>query len=214
MTVPVTLETVLQSAATGFALSLSLIVAIGAQNAFVLRQGLRRERVGTVVAVCAGLDAVLMAAGTAGVGAWLGADPRALRVLAACGAAVLLVYAVLAARRALHPHALCSAASAPPMASAGRAIAATLAVSLPNPHVYLDTVLLVGSVGARQPEGTQVAFVAGAALASAGWFVALGYGARALSGPLGRPGAWRVLEALVAITMATLALRLAATAWD
>ncbi|MBW8778800.1 MAG: LysE family transporter [Burkholderiales bacterium] len=152
----------------GLSLGASLVVAVGAQNTFVLRQGLRREHVGAVVAVCLGLDAVLMSLGVNGV--------------AAAGTARPLRGVLLQA----------------------------LACTLLNPHVYLDTLLLVGAVGAQQAPALRPAFVVGAVSASAAWFVGLGYGARLLAPVFARPAAWRWLDGGVAVTMALLGLRLAA----
>ena len=200
---------------TGLTLSASLIVAIGAQNTFVLRQGLRREHVAAVVAVCALLDAALMAAGVAGLGALVGGHPGAMLALAVGGAAVLAFYAAAAFRRALRPHALTAAAAgqgASAAPSVRRVVLQALGISLLNPHVYLDTVVLVGAVGARQAAGTQGAFWLGAAGASALWFVLLGFGARVLAPWFARPGAWRVLDAVVGLTMAWMAVKLAASA--
>lgn len=206
---------VLSAAATGFGLSASLIVAIGAQNAFVLRQGIRREHVGPVVTVCALLDLLLMAAGVAGLGAVFIGRPGWLDALALAGAVLLAVYGLAAARRAWRPtaHAALQAQAQGQPAARRDVVLQVLAISLLNPHVYLDTVVLVGAVGARQPAGTQGAFVAGAGLASALWFVLLGYGARVLSPWFARPAAWRVLDAVVALTMLALAFKLAWPLW-
>jgi L-lysine exporter family protein LysE/ArgO len=195
----------------GLLLGGSLIIAIGAQNAFVLRQGLRREHVGIVVAICAVLDALLIVIGVSGVAATLGSHPRALQALALVGALFLLAYGLAAARRALSPRALAVAASGQP-ASRRSVVLQTLAITLLNPHVYLDTMLLVGAVGAQQPAPWRPAFVIGAALASAGWFVGLGFGARLLAPCFARPMAWRVLDALVAMTMLLIAAGLFAQA--
>ncbi len=195
----------LLAAASGVGLGLSLIIAIGAQNALVLRQGLRREHVGPVVAVCAASDAVLIAAGVAGAGALLTAAPGALTVVRLAGAVFLLGYAVLAARRALHPAALGPAASGG--ASLGSTLATTVALTWLNPHVYLDTVVLLGSVAATHG-GARWWFAAGAMVGSVVWFVALGAGARLLRPVFARPGAWRVLDAGVAVVMTVLALNL------
>lgn len=201
---------------TGLTLSASLIVAIGAQNTFVLRQGLRREHVAAVVTVCALLDAALMAVGVAGLGALVVGHPGAMLALAVGGAAALALYAASAFRRALRPQALTAgdtdnaAATSPPVR---RVVLQALGISLLNPHVYLDTVVLVGAVGARQAAGTQGAFWLGAAGASALWFVLLGFGARVLAPWFARPGAWRVLDAVVGLTMAWMAVKLAAAAF-
>jgi L-lysine exporter family protein LysE/ArgO len=192
----------------GFGLSLSLIVAIGAQNAFVLRQGLRREHVGAVVLVCATLDAALMTVGVSGVAAALGSYPAALAALALAGAAFLAFYGVQALRRALRPLALHSAPTTQAAPALRAVLAQTLAISLLNPHVYLDTVLLVGAVGAQQPTALRPLFLLGAGLASAVWFSTLGYGARLLAPVFARPRAWRALDGLVALTMFALAAML------
>lgn len=192
---------------TGFTLSLSLIVAIGAQNAFVLRQGLRREHVGAVVAVCAGLDVALMAAGVFGLGALVQSSPMALNVIAWAGAAVLVFYGVQALLRTLAPGRLL-ALQAGAVVPRARAIGQVLAISLLNPHVYLDTVVLVGAVGASQPAALRSAFVAGAGAASTLWFVALGYGARLFTPLFARPAAWRLLDLVVAALMFVIAWKL------
>jgi L-lysine exporter family protein LysE/ArgO len=196
-------------AVTGFGLSLSLIVAIGAQNMFVLRQGLRREHVGAIVALCAALDLALMTVGVAGIAAALGRHPALLDGLALAGAAFLAVYGLQAARRALRPQAM-QAPGANGAQPLRRVLLQTLAITLLNPHVYLDTVLLVGAIGAQQPAALRPAFLAGAGLASGAWFTALGFAARLLAPVFARPAAWRVLDALVALTMWTLAALLVA----
>lgn len=195
---------------TGFTLSLSLIVAIGAQNAFVLRQGLRREHVGAVVAVCALLDVALMAAGVFGLGALVQSSPRALTVIAWAGAAVLAVYGLQALKRALAPGQLL-ASQAGQCAPPAQVVRQVLAISLLNPHVYLDTVVLVGAVGAGQPAALRPVFLAGAGAASALWFAALGYGARLLTPLFARPAAWRVLDLAVAALMFGIAWQLIAS---
>lgn len=190
--------------AAGFALSASLIVAIGAQNAFVLQNGIRRQQVVVIVATCALLDALLMAAGVAGLGAVIGLHPWARTGLALLGAAFLFWYGVQAALRAWRPGAL-SARGAGAL-TASQALRQTLAISLLNPHVYLDTVLLVGAVGAQQ--SARWLFWAGAASASLAWFALLGFGARLLAPLFARPAAWRVLDVIVALTMWALAAML------
>lgn len=199
----------LSVALAGFGLSLSLIVAIGAQNAYVLRQALRREHVGAVVAVCAGCDVLLMALGVSGVAAAVGAYPGALQAVAWGGAAFLVWYGWGAWRRALHPGALQAGTDGAEQPLRGVVLQA-LAVTLLNPHVYLDTVLLVGAVGARQPDGLRPVFAAGAASASVLWFSLLGWGGRWLAPLFARPAAWRVLDGLVGATMWVLAVQLAA----
>jgi L-lysine exporter family protein LysE/ArgO len=199
----------LPSFLTGLTLMASLIVAIGAQNTFVLRQGLRREHVLPVVLACSLLDALLMVIGVSGLAASIGESPRLLNGLGLVGAMVLTVYGVLALRRAFAPQVLLarSEGQAAPM---GRVVGQVLSLSLLNPHVYLDTVVLVGAVGARQPAGMQGAFLLGSCLASALWFAALGFGARLLTPLFARPAAWRVLDVLVAAMMWAVAWPLAA----
>jgi len=193
--------------AQGLFMSASLIIAIGAQNTFVLRQGLRREHVLLVVAICAVMDALLIAVGVSGVAAALGRQQGALDALALGGAAFLALYGVGALRRAVAAPALRAAAQG--AAQPARAVLGqVLAITLLNPHVYLDTVLLLGAAGAQHPRALQPAFVLGGGVASAVWFMALGFGARLLGPVLARPQSWRVLEALVAATMFALAAML------
>ncbi len=188
----------------GLVLSLGLIVAIGAQNAFVLRQGLRREHVGSVVLFCAVADAVLITAGVLGMAQALGESPGLARALALAGAAFLAVYGWRALRRARRPQRL-NAADGGEGLSRGAAVAQAAAFTLLNPHVYLDTVLLVGSIGAQQPAALRGWFVAGASTASLCWFGLLGFGARWLAPWFARPRAWQVLDGLIGITMWVLA---------
>ncbi|KTT27493.1 LysE family transporter [Pseudacidovorax intermedius] len=197
--------------AQGLLLSLGLIVAIGAQNAFVLRQGLLGAHVGPVVAFCAAMDALLVAAGVAGLGGLLGDRPALSRALAGVGAVFLAVYGWRALRRSRSPDAL-RAGGAASSASRGAVLLQAAAFTLLNPHVYLDTVLLLGSVGARHPPGARLAFVAGAAAASAGWFVLLGFGARRLAPWFARPSAWQWLDRLIGAIMLVLSFALAVQA--
>ncbi len=184
----------------GLALSLSLIVAIGAQNAFVLRQGLRREHVASVVFFCAISDALLIAAGVLGMAQALGERPMVAQVLALAGAVFLAVYGWKALRRALQQNGLLANEDGDGLTWAA-AMAQAAAFTLLNPHVYLDTVLLVGSIGAQQPAGLQAWFVAGASSASLLWFCALGFGARWLAPLFAKPRAWQVLDVLIGLTM-------------
>ncbi|MBP0620682.1 LysE/ArgO family amino acid transporter [Cupriavidus consociatus] len=184
----------------GMALGLGLIVAIGAQNAFVLRQGLRREHVVSVVLFCAVADALLIAAGVMGMAQAVGDSPGLARALALAGAAFLALYGWRALRRARQPHQLRAAAGQDGL-SRGAALAQAAAFTLLNPHVYLDTVLLVGSIGAQQPAALRGWFVAGASSASLFWFGLLGFGARWLAPWFARPWAWRVLDGLIGMTM-------------
>ncbi|WP_460992837.1 LysE/ArgO family amino acid transporter [Sinomonas soli] len=191
----------------GFGASLGLIVVIGAQNAFVLRQGIKREWVLPVVALCALSDAVLIFAGVAGIGAAVQGAPLLLQAVRWIGAAFLAAYGFFAARRALHPGTLHAARGAGP-AGLGATLATVLALTWLNPHVYLDTLVLLGSLANAQGAG-RWAFGSGAASASALWFPLIGYGARALSGFFARPAAWRVLDGCVAALMLALAALLA-----
>jgi len=196
----------LLAACAGLSLGASLIVAVGAQNAFVLQQGLRREHVGPVVALCLGPDAILMTLGVGGIAATLGAHPALLAALGWAGAAFLLWYAWQAARRALSGQALVTRTdgAARPLRPV---LLQALACTLLNPHVYLDTLLLVGAVGAQQAPALRPAFVAGCVAASAIWFTSLGFGARLLAPVFARPAAWRWLDGGVALTMGLLGLR-------
>jgi L-lysine exporter family protein LysE/ArgO len=208
-------EASLPSAALeGFLLGLSLIVAIGAQNAFVLRQGLARQHVFAVTTICALSDLVLIAAGVAGLGVLIRQAPMLLAFVALAGAAFLATYGVLSFRRALRP------ATLAPAGSAGATLAATIATCLAltflNPHVYLDTVVLIGALSARHDGTAAFAFGAGAGLASILWFYGLGYGARLAAPIFARPAAWRVLDTLIGIVMLAIAVRLileAAGSW-
>jgi L-lysine exporter family protein LysE/ArgO len=191
----------------GLVLGLGLIVAIGAQNAFVLRQGLRREHVGTVVLFCAVADAVLIVAGVFGMAQALGERPGLARAMALAGAAFLAVYGWRALQRARQSSQLTAAEGGAGL-SRGAAMAQAAAFTLLNPHVYLDTVLLVGSIGAQQPDALRAWFAAGASTASLTWFAALGFGARWLAPLFARPRAWQVLDGLIGLTMGVLAVLL------
>lgn len=196
----------------GLALGLGLIVAIGAQNAFVLRQGLRREHVATIVLFCAAADALLIAAGVLGMAEALGSRPALARALAYAGAAFLALYGWRALRRSLRPQQLSAAGGGEGMTRAA-ALAQAAAFTLLNPHVYLDTVVLVGSIGAQQPHPLQGWFIAGASSASLGWFVSLGMGARWLAPWFAQPRAWQMLDRLIGVVMWVLAVLLVRHAW-
>jgi L-lysine exporter family protein LysE/ArgO len=237
----------LSSVLAGLGLGLSLIVAIGAQNLFVLRQGIRREHVFAVAAICALSDLALIIVGVSGVGAVLTAVPWLVEVVRWAGAAFLVVYGVLAARRAIRPSGEVLAAAdgearavqetdaagrpdagAGTPAASGRSTVATgapaatttarrsglaaavltcLALTWLNPHVYLDTVFLLGSV-ANTHGDARWAFALGAGVASIAWFFGLAYGARLLGGVLGSPRAWRVLDGVIAVVMIALGVSL------
>lgn len=196
----------LVTAAAGLGTGLSLIVAIGAQNAFVLRQGLRREHVAPIVVICMASDALLIALGVSGIGAVLRAWPAAVTAVAWIGAAFLIGYGLLAARRALRPARLRPDGGA--TGSRRRAVLTCLGLTWLNPHVYLDTVLLLGSV-ANGYGAARWTFGLGAVAASALWFGGLGFGARLLGGVFARPAAWRVLDLAIAVTMTTLGVLMA-----
>lgn len=196
----------LLAALAGAGFGLSLIVAIGAQNAFVLRQGLRGEHVLAVVLICAISDVILIALGIAGIGSLLEHAPWLLDTMRIGGAAFLLTYAAIAARRALRPAAIDAETSGEPKALWPIATTA-LALTWLNPHVYLDTILLLGSIAGTHGD-QRWWFGAGAAAGSIVWFASLGFGARLLRPLFSRPSAWRVLDALIAIVMAAIALSL------
>ena len=185
----------------GFATGLTLIVAIGAQNAFILRQGIRREHVLPVVAICTVSDMALMAAGVAGFGALITAHPQVVTLARFGGAAFLIVYGMLAARRAWRPSGL-TPSEAGPSRLAG-VVLTCLAFTFLNPHVYLDTVVLIGALSNEHRDGRWL-FGVGAAVASAVWFTTLGFGAGRLRGLFARPTAWRILDGLIAVTMIAL----------
>lgn len=232
----------------GIGLGLSLIIAIGAQNLFVLRQGIRREHVFAVAAICALSDLALILVGVSGVGAVMQAVPWLVDVIRWAGAAFLVAYGLLAARRAIRPSGVgldargaadaagrSDAGAGTPAASDGpgasgaltasdaatatltrpatarsgllAAVLTCLALTWLNPHVYLDTVFLLGSVANTHGDG-RWAFAAGAGLASIAWFFGLAYGARLLGGVLASPRAWRVLDAVIAVVMIVLGVSL------
>lgn len=190
----------------GFALSAGLIMAIGAQNMFVLRQGLKEEHVWPIVLFCAAADAVLIVAGVRGLGGALALVPGLSVTLALGGAAFLSWYGISALRRASRPAALI--VDDQPAITLAAALAGAAAFTFLNPHVYIDTVMLMGSVGASLPPIERPAFMAGAALASLSWFSALGFGARLLAPVFARPAAWRVLDLTIGVTMLALAVSL------
>ena len=195
------------TALAGFALGLSLILAIGAQNAFVLRQGLRGEHVLLVCLTCAVSDALLIALGVAGFGAIVERAPWVEPAFRLGGAAFLIAYGL----RSLHSAYRTTHALAPadrPATSWRRALATCLAFTWLNPHVYLDTVVLLGSVSTRYA-GQRLEFALGAITASFAFFLALGYGARSLQPVFARPVAWRALDALVGLVMLALGTTLA-----
>lgn len=194
----------MQAGLAGFALGLSLILAIGAQNAFVLRQGLRREHVLAVVLVCAVSDAVLVAAGVTGFGVLAEAVPGLERIMRYGGAAFLLVYGARSFWAAWRGGAALEAGEG--AGSLRRAVLTCLALTWLNPHVYLDTVVLLGSISAQYAD--RFAFGLGAVTASFVFFFALGYGARLLAPLFQRPASWQVLDAGVGCVMWAIAIGL------
>lgn len=190
--------------AQGFSSTAVLIIAIGAQNAFVLRQGLRREHVMAVVAVCALSDAVLINVGVWGMGTAAATHPALALGARVFGALYLIVYAWRSLQRAWSPQALAvdAAHQRTPLA---QVLGTTFALTWLNPHVYLDTVLLLGSMASPFAGMERAAFAAGASLASAVWFTALGWGARWLAPLFATPQAWRILDAGIALLMLGLA---------
>lgn len=190
----------------GFGVAFSLILAIGAQNAFVLKQGLRREHVLAVVLVCALSDAILITVGVFGFAALTEALPALAPVMLVLGAAFLFVYGAFSFWRAWK-----GGAALDPAVGAGSslraAVAFCIAITWLNPHVYLDTVLLIGSIASRF-DGAEVAFWGGAVTSSFAFFFSLGFGARLLAPVMARPGSWRVLEVLIGCVMWAIALGL------
>ena len=193
--------------ATGLGAGLALIIAIGAQNAFVLRQGIRGEHVTLVVLVCMLSDIILIVGGIYGIGAVITAVPAVVVFIRLAGAAFLVVYGLLAAKRAFRPGTLRAGAQQGNLPKKA-ALMTVLTLTWLNPHVYLDTVLLLGTL-ANQHGELRWWFGAGAALGSVLWFSALGYGARLLRPVFAKPGAWRVLDGLIAAVMLLLGVKMA-----
>lgn len=191
---------------TGFVIGGSLIVAIGAQNAFVLRQGIKREHVLAVALFCAVSDALLIALGVAGLGLLIERVPGLLAGITVFGILFLVAYGLKAARRAAFPSAMNVGAGEPITRSA--ALAACAAFTFLNPHVWLDTVILVGSLAAPYAGDARWAYGIGAASASFVWFFGLAYGARVLTPLFAKPVAWRILDAIIACIMFAIATKL------
>lgn len=191
---------------SGFALGGSLIVAIGAQNAFILRQGLIRSHVFVLCLICALSDALLIAAGVGGLGTIVSQSPVLISVVTLAGAVFLGAYSAMAFHRAAKPGAM--VAGAPEPMGLKAAVLTCLAFTFLNPHVYLDTVVLLGSLSAAFEGTERVAYGTGAAIASFLWFFGLGYGARFLAPFFARPAAWRVLDVIIGLVMGLLALSL------
>ena len=191
----------------GTATGLALIVAIGAQNAYVLRQGLARDHVGLVVAICAASDVLLIVAGVAGIGTVVEQAPWAIDVVRWLGVAFLTWYGVSSLLRARRPDALAATGGA--RLSRRSAGLRALALTWLNPHVYLDTVLLLGSVAATRGDDGRWWFAVGACVGSVVWFSGLGYGARLLARFLASARSWQVLDVLIGLTMLAIAVGLA-----
>ena len=196
-------------ALAGFLTGLSLIVAIGAQNAYVLRLGLARNHVGVAVVICAGADALLIAIGVGGLGVIVQAHGDVLTAIALLGGAYLLWFAFRSFRSALHPDVLLPSQQEPQAVAA--VALAVLGLTFLNPLVYLDTILLVGTIGASVGADRRW-FALGAAIASVVWFSGLGFGARLLSPLMARPVTWRVLDAAIGVVMLTIAIVLVRSA--
>ncbi len=196
----------LNASFAGFALGGGLIVAIGAQNAFVIRQGVLNQHVFWVCLFCAFSDAILIWAGTFGLGILLQQMPLLMPIMTYGGAAFLFWYGIKAFRRALNPQSLNKDAKS--TTNLWMALTLCAAFTWLNPHVYLDTVVLVGSIANARPQGEQAAFATGATLASVLWFFAIGYGAKALREPLSKPNVWRAIDVAIAMIMFWLAIKL------
>lgn len=194
---------------SGFGISAGLIMAIGAQNAHVLRQGLRREHVGMTILVCAVCDALLILLGVVGLGKVFTANPDWMTIARLGGAAFLGWYGLRALLSALKGNSMqVDGSDGQRKLTRTQALLAAAGFSLLNPHAYLDTVVLIGSVGSQQADALRPIFAAGAVTASFVWFGMLGYGARMLTPVFSRPMAWRVLDGLVAAMLWSIALML------
>jgi len=190
----------------GILLGTSLIIAIGAQNAYVLRQGLLRSHVFVITTICFLSDATLITAGIMGLGTLIQNHPDWLTIVALIGGMFLLAYGALAFKRALNPAGLTPAEQG--NASLSKVVMITLALTFGNPHVYLDTVVLIGGLSAQYPGSERISFGAGAITGSAIWFYTLGFGARYLAPLFAKPIAWRILDFTIAAVMWTLAYSL------
>lgn len=191
---------------TGFLLGGSLILAIGAQNAFILRQGLLKQHVFILCLVCAASDALLIAAGVGGLGRIIDGHPEFVKWVTIGGAIFLFAYAIFALQRAVKPQAMQAANTG--QGSLKAAMAQCLAFTFLNPHVYLDTVVLVGGISSRYIGQEKTAFAAGAMAASFIWFFSLGYGARLLQSVFAKPRSWQILDLIIAAVMTVIAISL------
>ncbi|MFZ6657412.1 LysE/ArgO family amino acid transporter [Undibacterium sp. TJN19] len=191
----------------GMGMSAGLIIAIGSQNAHVLRMGLRRQHVGLTVLICIACEIVLIAAGVAGIGSMINSQPVLLVIARWGGAAFLAWYGLRSLRAALSQQSLVIEAGDLTL-TAGKATLAVLGATLLNPNTYLDTVVLLGALGGQQPGDGKYWFAVGAVLNAIIWFVALGFGARLLAPWFAKPAAWRVLDSIIGLIMLALALNL------
>ena len=198
----------MSAALAGFVTGLSLIVAIGAQNAYLLRLGLTRQHVAVAVVICAASDLLLIALGIGGIGRLVRSVPDALQVLKWVGVTYLVGYSLHSFQRALRDEVLLPSRADRP--SRRTVVLTTLAFTFLNPHVYLDTVLLLGSVG-NQYGSSRWLFAAGAGLASVAWFTGLGFGARGAARLMSRPVTWRVLDVVIGVVMLGVAVSVALT---
>lgn len=191
----------------GMGMSAGLIMAIGSQNAHVLRMGLRKQHVGLTVMICIVCEMLLILAGVAGIGGMINSQPVLLTIARWGGAAFLIWYGVRSLRAAAGQQSLVAEAGELSL-TAGKAALAVLGATLLNPHTYLDTVVLLGAIGGQQPGNGKYWFAVGAVLNATIWFAALGFGARLLAPWFAKPIAWRVLDSLIGIVMLMLALNL------
>lgn len=191
---------------SGFFLGASLIIAIGAQNAFVLWQGLLQKHVFIICLICAASDALLISLGVAGLGYLVEKLPWLISLITLAGAAFLIVYGVMAVRRMLSPQSMESLKNN--SLSLQASILTCIAFTFLNPHVYLDTFILIGGISASYDGYLKFAFMAGAMIASFVWFFSLGYGARLLAPFFEKPNAWQMLDGLIAVVMFGLAISL------
>jgi len=196
---------------SGFALGGSLIIAIGAQNAFVLRMGIVRQHVFVLCLICALSDAVLIAVGVTGLGAFVDSNPKPLKFISIGGGLFLMVYSLFAVRRMIYPETMESRSAS--SISVVKAIGICLALTFLNPHVYLDTVVLVGALASAWQGQERLIFAAGAMSASFVWFFMLGYGARLLAPVFEKQISWRILDAIIAIVMAWLGISIFVSAF-
>jgi L-lysine exporter family protein LysE/ArgO len=190
----------------GFLTGLSLIIAIGAQNAFVIRQGLLRQHVFLIVAICAISDAALIFLGTGGLGTLVQSKPSLLEFIRWFGVIYLTWFGIRSVRSAFKSQSLQAGEGS--VISKTKIVGTCLALTFLNPHVYLDTVILLGSI-ANQFEGDRWFFALGGAIASMVWFTSIGYGARAASRFMSKPIFWKILDSIIAAVMFTIAITLA-----